>query len=482
MSQKAEDDGWRCRRLHFIFAAVLATDRISKSLPTSPAVGPHPGNRLTRWRERFRHWAERVDAIDAVQPGLEPTLAWLIRLRWTAVAGQMATVAVAHWCFDLAMPLNGVIALIGLTAVSNAFLMLRAKGAAPLRRSLFVRVLFVDTVILTVLLACTGGMHNPFASFYLVHVAMAAVALGSLAAWSMAVLATLCYGSLFFFQSPHAQHAISESLHLRGMLLATALTAGCIAYFAGRLNRELHSRERAMSELRLLREQNERFAALATLGAGVAHELGSPLGTIAVAARELERNATASDSLLWQEDAGLIRAEVERCREILGRLNVRSTNELGEPPTTFPLHDLTAAVLNALPELQRLQIDLDAPTNGSLFLPRAAVSEALRSLIRNAFDASSMGGRVALQAHIKESTVVFAVHDSGSGLSPEAAVHATEPFFTTKAPGNGMGLGLYLVRLMAEHLGGSFVLRANDGPGATAELRLPVVVLEKVRA
>lgn len=480
MSQKAEDDGWRCRRLHFIFAAVLATDQTLDSAPTAPAVTNLPESLLAYWRERLRRWAKRVDAIDAVEPGLEPTLAWLIRLRWAAVFGQAVAVAIAYVWFDIEMPLKGVVALVGLTAVSNALLMLRARNEVGLRRSLFVRVLFFDTLTLTALLACTGGAHNPFASFYLVHVAMAAVALGSLAAWSMSVLATLGYGSLFFFQSSHAQHAISEALHLRGMFCATALTAGCIAYFAGRLNRELQVRERALGELRLLREQNERFAALATLAAGVAHELGSPLGTIAVAARELERNASALDSLPSQEDAALIRAEVERCREILGRLNPRSTNELGESPSAFSLPELLSTVCAALPDTQRTSLDMDLQDMSAVFLPRAAVSEALRSLLRNAFDASLVGARVSLNAHVEKQAVVFTVSDSGCGLSPEAVVHAAEPFFTTKSPGGGMGLGLYLVRLLAERLGGSFALWPKAGGGATAELRLPLVISESM--
>lgn len=422
-----------------------------------------------------------MDALDAVEPGLEPTLAWLVRLRWAAVIGQSATVAVAHGWLHLAMPLKAVLGLIALTAMSNALLARRARRGTPLRRSLFVRVLFFDTLILTALLACTGGAHNPFASFYLVHVAIAAVALGSLAAWSMAALATLGYGSLFLLQGPHAHHAIGETLHLRGMFCATALTAGCIAYFAGRLNRELRKRERALGEMRLLREQNERFAALATLAAGVAHELGSPLGTIAVAARELERNAATADSPPWQEDAGLIRAEVERCREILGRLNARSTNELGEAPTAFPLPDLITSVRAALPETERARLDIADLESSTLFLPRAAVSEALRSLLRNAFDASPAEACVSLRALVEERTAVFTVRDAGSGLSPKVAAHAAEPFFTTKPPGSGMGLGLYLVRLMAERLGGSFTLRANADAGATAELRLPVAAPERTR-
>jgi hypothetical protein len=191
----------------------------------SPAQHPQAAakkgeNLRTNWRERVRCWAARVDSIDATEPGLEPTLAWLIRLRWVAVVGQGVMVAMAHGLFDLAMPLNWVIALVALTAASNGYLELRVRGGTALRRSLLAGVLVLDTLILTALLACSGGMHNPFSSFYLVHVAVAAVALGSLAAWSMAVLATIGYGSLFLFQGPHAEHAISHSLHLRNAAFA----------------------------------------------------------------------------------------------------------------------------------------------------------------------------------------------------------------------------------------------------------------------
>jgi len=449
--------------------------------PSLPNLAASGRRTPADWRGRLRRWAARIDALDAVNPALEPTLAWLVRLRWAAVAGQSVTVVIARQWVGLVMPLATVLALLGVTAASNAFLALRVRRGAAVRRSLVVRILLLDTLILTGLLACTGGAHNPFACFYLVHVAMAAVALGSLAAWSMAALATLGYGLLFVVQGPHAHHAISESLHLRGMLCATALAAACIAYFAGRLNRELRLRELALSELRLLRVQNERFAALATLAAGVAHELGSPLGTIAVAARELERNAELAASPVWQEDAGLIRAEVDRCREILGRLNARSTNELGEASASFPLDELIAAASAGLSQDQRTRLQVESPAGGDLFLPRAAVCEALRSLLRNAFDACPTGEPVRLQARMDERSVTFVVSDAGRGLSTEAAAHATEPFFTTKPPGAGMGLGLYLVRLLAERLGGSFSLQPNEGRGAAAELRLPVAAPEGTR-
>ncbi len=459
---------------------MIATNKGVDTLPAQSQVNSQPSHRLASMRERAQFWAAWIDSIDVLKPGLEPNLAWLARLRWAVVLGQSITIGIVHWGMGFPMPMSVVLSLIGLTAVSNIGLQWRAGSAIPMRRSLFVHVLLFDTLTLTGLLACTGGVHNPFATLYLVHVAMAAVALGSAAAWGMAVTVTLCYSALLMLAGPHAYHEmISEPLHLKGMVVSTSLTAGCIAYFVSRLNRELRNRERALGEMRLLREQNERFVALATLAAGVAHELGSPLGTIAISARELERSAAASDVAACKEDAGLIREEVERCRVILGRLNAESTNQLGEPASSLLLADLLDTAAAGLPNTYRSRLDIQSPVDAQLFLPGMAVAEALRMLISNAFQASSGTARVLLSATPGTRNVVFAIHDSGAGLTGDARIHATEPFFTTKEPGNGMGLGLYLVRLLAERLGGSFELRRNQGPGVTAELSLPLTAPAK---
>ena len=415
-----------------------------------------------------------MDGMDAAQPQLEPTLAWLVRLRWVAVFGEAVSVAVAYWWLAQAMSLRWAFALIGLTAISNLLLMGRTKSRRALRRSLFVQVLFFDTVTFTALLACTGGMHNPFASFYLVHVAMAAVALGSSAAWGMALLAIVGYGSLFLLAGPHMHHAVDGSLHLRGMLCATALTAGCIAYFVGHLNRELRARERALGEMRLLREQNARFAALTTLAAGVAHELGSPLGTIAVVSNELRRLDNAALPHDIRADVNLIREEVERCRSILGRLNVRSAADLAEASSQFTVRSMLDSVVAALSPEQclRFRIVCDHPEI-VLVLPCKTVTQAIISLVKNAFDASDVTQNVWLRAAAKDDRVAFTISDEGIGLPSDNNQHIGEPFFTTKEPGKGMGLGLFLVRLLSDRLDGSLTIEPRAPRGTTALFVLP---------
>jgi prepilin-type processing-associated H-X9-DG protein len=123
---------WHGRDSCCILKPVLAGEhRTIHSTPDSLVAAVSSGDRFARWRERLQRWATRVDALDAVEPGLEPTLAWLVRLRWAAVIGQAVTVGVVHEWLDFGMPLKVVLALIGLTAVSNALLAWRSRRAAP---------------------------------------------------------------------------------------------------------------------------------------------------------------------------------------------------------------------------------------------------------------------------------------------------------------------------------------------------------------
>jgi two-component system sensor histidine kinase RegB len=227
-----------------------------------------------------------------------------------------------------------------------------------------------------------------------------------------------------------------------------------------------------------LREQTlraERLASLTTLAAGAAHELSTPLGTVAVIAGEIEhRAARGAEAQGYVRDARLIRSEVDRCRQILEQMSAESGGTIGESAAEVRLSDLLEDVRAALPPARAEKLAIELPSDRVLHLPRRGLVRVLGSIAGNAFDASPEGTSVTLRARVEAGQLEVEVEDRGTGMSPEVLERAIEPFFTTKPPGRGMGLGLFLVRSFAEQLGGYLSIRSTLGKGTTVLLSIPV--------
>jgi two-component system sensor histidine kinase RegB len=222
--------------------------------------------------------------------------------------------------------------------------------------------------------------------------------------------------------------------------------------------------------------KNDRLASLVTLSAGAAHEIATPLATIAVTAKEMERVARANlRNARLAEDAQLIRAQVERCRLILERMGAQGADPFGEAPRRIDLRDLLNEIQQRFqPEQTRIQVLVHNTEMASCVLPVRATVEALSALVKNALDASTNGKPVLLEA--VESTkerVRLVVRDEGIGMTPAVLERVAEPFFTTKAPGQGMGLGAFLAHLFAQTLGGELSFQSEPGRGCSAILVLP---------
>ncbi len=406
------------------------------------------------------------------------TVSWLVRLRWWALAGQLATIATTVVALDIPLQLAPLAAITCATALSNLWLTTR-RGTVPAGRA--PAVLIFDTLSLTGLLYFTGGPSNPFSALYLVHVTLAAVVAGMRWTAALVALSATSYAVLFFAHVPvpalahvHHQPGGRPSPHLFGMWVALTVTAALIAYFVTHLAEELRAREARLAEAERFASRNERLASLTTLAAGAAHELGTPLGTIAVASKELERALSlAGAPETHVEDARLIRAEAARCREVLHQMSGRSgaiTGELPERATAAEVFDdVTARVGSA--GRARLTFAATPSDDAAVFVPRNGLAQALATLVRNALDARARA--VTLSVEHDQSVLRLVVTDDGEGMAAPVLERLGEHFFTTKAPGAGMGLGVFLARSFAEAWGGHLSFSSVPAEGTRAVLELP---------
>lgn len=402
--------------------------------------------------------------------------AWLTRLRFGAVLGQLVVILTVGAVLGVQLP------FVALASVMVGELLLNGWALALLRRGTPVTERHVtlsvgaDLLLFSALLYFSGGPANPFNFLYLVHIALAAIVLPPRTSFALVLCALGCSLLLFWLHVPlphdHAQHQQHYDWHLRGMWVAFGLAACFIVYFIQRVLRELRSFEEQLAASRERATRGEAVAALAMLSAGAAHELSSPLSTIALASGELLRRLPATDdSQPVREDVLLIRSQVQRCRAILDQLAAEAGQAKG---STFTQLSAGAVLERTTEGLDRSRLDVgpathDAVLNGSL----PAVSQALRNLVKNALDASAPDQPVRVAVTQRAGEVTFTVEDEGAGMASDVLSRAVEPFFTTKPRGQGMGLGLFLAQSVAEQMGGRLELASVPGRGTRASLVLP---------
>jgi two-component system sensor histidine kinase RegB len=248
--------------------------------------------------------------------------------------------------------------------------------------------------------------------------------------------------------------------HLVGMWVGFAAAGVAIAGVVARLAADLRDRDGQLARAQEETARAARLASLSTLAAGAAHEMGSPLTTIAVAAAELEADGTLGTDA--REDLALIRRETERCRTILARMSTEAGVHPGE--TLAPI-----ALAGALTRMKErfgpsaARISIQAAPETVVRAPTAAVERALAGLVDNALRAAPAPAVVRIEATERDGRVSIAVCDTGPGIPAEHLGKVGEPFFTTRPAGEGMGLGVFLARRLAEELGGAFLVESAPG-------------------
>jgi len=412
------------------------------------------------------------------------TLQSLVLARWALLA-LLVSIAIAQWTmpgsigaeltwarepFDVRAPLAVLLAWLSINVATRFWLASRDSVPAQVVGG----QLLLDVGALTVLLGLWGGVANPFTSIYFMPIILATQIS---ARWTLVLLGACgaSFAMLFIMLPIHERVGVAFAGHVHGDVIALM---ACSALGAWLVHRITQTASRTRDELAKLRDQtiqDQHLAALGTLAAGAAHELGTPLGTVNLLAAELPHMAADEQ----RSAIDTIKREVARCKDILGRMaspEVRVSALSARDAQPWFLCELQDELDD--PEGVKLTVLVTASTReraGLTTLARASLGQILRELVANGAEACRRrkGSRgVSVRLDVDHEDALIEVEDDGEGIDPDIVATVFDPFFTTKAEGQGMGLGLYLARAQLRQLGGNLELVSAPGRGTKVKVRV----------
>lgn len=402
----------------------------------------------------------------------------LATLRWVAVAGQSAAIALAVHALGLPLASAPLWAGVALLAAFNLWAAPRARRLTEASLHETLLHLAVDIANLTWMIAWSGGAMNPFASLFLLPLALAAVALP----WRAVVAVLLCCGAGYAASTvlgpplPHAHGLLGDtmSLHLWGMAANVIVSGAVVAWFLTRLAATLRRRDQELARLREQFARREGIVALATHAAAVAHELNTPLGTLTLMIEDALGDTPADDAR--RADFELMAALVDECRD-----RVRQLAQPADGLRAAQPRPLRAALEQLVERWQLLRPTValeraDALPGDVVVAWDAGVGHLLQALLNNAADASQAAGSSAVELAMRweQGCLCVSVRDFGAGIASVAGAPPDRLFETSKP--DGLGLGLALSHATVERLRGTLAMDRADGGGIRVHFELPLQV------
>jgi two-component system, sensor histidine kinase RegB len=409
-----------------------------------------------------------------------------IRLRWFAVAGQIATILTISYGFGFPVPVGLCLAVIGLSAALNILLALTYPRSQLLLSRQAILLLSYDIIQLSALLYLTGGLENPFSFLLVVPVAVSAstqpLAITSALAALDVVLATVLARYHMPLPWAHEEPPLLPANYMVGLWSALVSCIVFIAIYAWRIGQEARQMSQALTAAELVLAREQRLSALDGLAAAAAHQLGTPLSTITLVAKELEREIPKDSPL--REDITLLQTQTARCRDILSEL-ARSGRE-DEDDHIFSQMRLSHLLEEVAAPLRSPGVEIDVRIADGAHLSKPAsepviprnpgLMHSLRNLVENAVDFANE--RVTLDASYDQENVRLRISDDGPGFHANVISHLGEPYVTSRPRGEGenqeigMGLGFFIAKTLLERSGASIRVANRVLPESGASIEI----------
>lgn len=409
---------------------------------------------------------------------LAANLRQLTRLRWLLIAGCAALLLTAVAGAGLVVDSLAAWLVLTVYGLMNLLLQSRLKTECRVSEWRFAGQLTLDLVLIGAFLALTGGAANPFTLLFLVPVVISTATLTSGPVWFITLLATTAYTLLLLgfplTEGSHASRHTGFEGHVLGMWLGLVFVAALVAYFAAWMGRSLRTTERELAAARERQLRDERVLALGSLAATAAHELGSPLSTIAILAGELADDATPDQHARIQ----LLRAQIDHCKTLLATLGKHDGMARAEGGHMIELTELprrvTGQVRRARPDADLQLIWMDAPPATRIVVDQSLLN-ALSGLVMNAVEAAPVG--VTLHCECNTEGLLLKIEDRGPGMNQDLIDQiGREPILRNGREG-GLGIGSLLARSVIERLGGQVDWLLPAGGGTVVRVQLPLLPL-----
>ncbi|MFS8036071.1 ActS/PrrB/RegB family redox-sensitive histidine kinase [Xanthobacter sp. AM11] len=402
----------------------------------------------------------------------------LIRLRWLAVSGQIAALVVVNLGLGFPLPLSTCLGVVILSAAVNVLLRLKYPVARRLGDAAAGPLLAYDVLQLTALLYLTGGLKNPFVLLYLAPVMISATTL----AWSttvlLGILAVTCAGAVGLWALPlpwaGGDVPVLPELYLAGIWVSLSVSVGFIGLHAWRVAEEARELADALAATELVLAREQHLSAIDGLAAAAAHELGTPLSTIALVVKEMQRSL--GDTGPYAEDVALLRDQVSRCRDILQKLTSLRSGDA--PFDRMPLNLLLEEVVEPHRNFGiTIAVSVKEGQDAPIIARNPGLLYGLGNLVENAVDFAT--SRVDIRAEWSPSVLEIVVTDDGPGFAPEVSGRIGQPYVTSRARDreepdeeSGLGLGFFIAKTLLERTGASVTFENRFPPATGAVIRL----------
>jgi two-component system, sensor histidine kinase RegB len=404
----------------------------------------------------------------------------LIRLRWLAVGGQLAAVILVYWILGFPLPIVPAMAIIAVSAGLNLALRARYPTTFRMEDRPAAALLAYDVVQLAALLYLTGGLENPFALLFLAPVMISATTLPPARTLALGILAMVATTLLAFFHRPlpwPLEQALTlPSLYLAGLWLSLMLGMSFIGIYAWRVADEARQIRNALAATELVLAREQHLSQLDGLAAAAAHELGTPLATIALVVKELD--LAVKPGALHKDDIELLKDQTARCRQILSKITTLGTEPAG-PLLAVRLRQLLEEVCAPQrPFHVKLVIESEGSDPEPVCKRSAGLIYGLENIIDNAVDFAST--TVTIRAVWTPDKISISILDDGPGFALDVLRRIGEPYISTRKLENrtdegvtgGLGLGLFIAKTLLERSGAVFSAENSGSPDHGAKVRI----------